>query len=284
MDYIAAVAKQGVFWLENPSRPLAQPWTYHVIDSEIHGIHCTLKADIDGDQRFDLLVNNFESHGAAPNSLTWLEIPPRPREADHWIRHVLAAGDAAGGNHYFGFGDVNGDKRPDVSIGAKGQPFVGGNWFAWWENHAHPKSPWTKHMIANNEIGATNIVPADLNGDGVTDFFATRGHGQGVLWFEGPHWKRHMVDPTLQAPHCLQVLDIDGDGDVDGVTCARLDKLAVWYENDGQGRFTARVVGRDQAAYDIRVLDMDRDKDLDFLIAGQSSANVVWYENPGKKR
>jgi hypothetical protein len=78
----------------------------------------------------------------------------------------------------------------------------------------------------------------------------------------------------------LQVADIDGDGDLDAVTCARLDKLAVWYENDGRGQFTAHVVGRDQAAYDIRVIDMDRDGDLDFLIAGQSSANVVWYEHP----
>jgi hypothetical protein len=78
----------------------------------------------------------------------------------------------------------------------------------------------------------------------------------------------------------LQVADIDGDGDLDAVTCARVDKLAVWYENDGRGRFTAHVVGRDQAAYDIRVIDMDRDGDLDFLIAGQDSANVVWYEHP----
>ena len=276
-DYIAAVARQGVFWLENPRGATDQAWKYHLIDNQIHGIHSTLKADVDGDQQFDLLVNNFEPHGAAPNSLTWLRIPSDPR--DLWHRYVLADGDAAGGNHYFGCGDVNGDGRPDVCIGAKGKPFAGGNWYAWWENHSDPQSPWKKHVIAANQIGATNIVPADLNGDGVTDFFASRGHGRGVLWFEGPNWKPHQVDPTLQAPHCLQVLDIDGDGDVDAATCARLDELAIWYQNDGSGHFTPRVVGRGQAAYDIRVLDMDQDDDLDFLVAGQSSENVVWYEN-----
>jgi hypothetical protein len=252
----------------------------HSIDDEIHGIHCTLKADVDGDGRLDLLVNNFEPHGAAPNSLTWLKTPRDVASAPHWQRFVLARGDAAGGNHYFGFGDVNGDGRPDVSIGAKGQPFEGGNWFAWWANPVDPRQAWKKYIVAENEIGATNIAPADLNGDGKTDFFATRGHGSGVLWFEAPDWRRHEIDATLEAPHCLQVLDIDGDGDIDAATCGRLSKLAVWYENDGQGNFTPRVVGQDQAAYDIRVLDMDGDLDLDFLIAGESSANVVWYENP----
>lgn len=281
-DYIAAVAEKGVFWLENPSNPLQDAWKYHVIDNEIHGIHCTLRADVDGDGRDDLLVNNFEAHGAAPNSLTWLKIPESPREASRWHRHVLADGDAPGGNHYFGFGDVNGDGRGDVCIGAKGETFEGGNWFAWWSNPVDSTQVWKKELIAKNEIGATCIMPSDLNGDGIIDFFATRGHGKGVLWFEGPNWKKHEVDPTLDRPHCLQVADIDGDGDTDAATCARLSKLAVWYENDGQGNFTPRVVGKNQSAYDIRILDMNGDGLLDFMIAGEASKNFVWYEQSKK--
>ncbi len=278
LDYIAAVAKQGVFWLENPANPLEGEWKHHVIDNEIHGIHCTLKADINGDGKNDLLVNNFAVDGAAPNSLTWLDIPPNPR--DLWQRHVLAKGDAPGGNHYFGFGDVDGDGRGDVCIGAKGKPFEGGNWFAWWKNQANPKQPWKKELISDNEVGATCIMPGDLNGDGHMDFFATRGHGKGVLWFEGPTWKKHEIDPSLEAPHCLQLVDVDGDGDLDGATCARLSKLAVWYDNDGHGQFTPRVIGENQAAYDIRAIDMDNDGDLDFVVAGQASNNIVWYEQP----
>ncbi len=278
-DYIGAIPDHDVFWLENPGGSANGPWTFHNIDSEIHGIHCTLRADVNGDGKVDLLVNNFAADGAAPNSLTWLEIPPNPRQADHWIRHVLADGDAPGGNHYFGFGDVDGDGRPDVCVGAKGETFENGNWFAWWKNPSDPTRPWRKNLIAANEIGATNIHPGDLNGDGVQDFLASRGHGKGVVWFEGPNWVKHEIDPTLDGPHCLQLIDMDGDGDLDGATCAKLDKLVVWYENDGKGRFTPRVVGENQAAYDIRVLDMDADGDLDLLIAGQTSTNVVWYEN-----
>lgn len=280
-DFIGAIAQQGVFWLERPEDPEHDVWTYHNIDNEIHGIHCTLKADIDLDGKLELLVNNFAEDGAAPYSLTWLKIPSKPREAESWDRYVLADGDAPGGNHYFGFGDVDLDGRPDVCVGAKGQPFEDGNWYAWWKNPKDPKTSWQKQFISKNEIGATNIWPADINADGVVDFLASRGHGNGVVWFEGPNWTSHEIDPSLAGPHCLQVLDIDGDGDIDAVTCAKEDMLAVWYENDGAGNFTAHVVGTGQAAYDIRALDMDGDKDIDFLIGGQASQNVVWYENPG---
>ncbi len=282
IDYIAAVARQGVFWLENPGQQVPTkadvPWKYRVIDNEIHGIHCTLRADVDGDGKEDLLVNNFEPHGAAPDSLTWLKVPSKPGNGKPWTRYVLAKGDAPGGNHYFGFGDINGDGRGDVCIGAKGKPFAGGNWFAWWQNPADPTRPWKKEVVSTNETGATCMMPADLNGDGVTDLFATRGHGKGVLWFEGPNWTKHEIDPTLEAPHCLQLADIDGDGDMDAATCARLSKLAVWYENDGGGNFTPRVVGKDQSAYDVRILDMNGDQKLDLLVAGEASQNIVWYE------
>ncbi|MDA1273011.1 MAG: VCBS repeat-containing protein [Verrucomicrobia bacterium] len=281
-DYIGAIPNHDVFWLENPGKAGSGTWNYHNIDQEIHGIHCTLKADVNLDGKLDLLVNNFAADGAAPYSLTWLEIPNNPRSAKNWIRHVFADGDAPGGNHYFGFGDVDGDGRPDISVGAKGETFENGNWFAWWKNPQDPTKAWEKRIIAADEIGATNIHPGDINGDGIADFLASRGHGKGLAWFEGPDWKRHTIDPTLDGPHCLQVIDIDKDGDLDAATCAKLDKLAVWYENNGKGQFTAHVVGKDQAAYDIRVLDMDGDNDLDFLIAGQFSANVVWYENPAE--
>jgi len=53
-----------------------------------------------------------------------------------------------------------------------------------------------------------------------------------------------------------------------------------WYENDGKGKFTSHLIGKDQGSYDTRAVDMDEDGDLDVLIAGHGSKNVVWYENP----
>src|SRR5207244_11794497 len=140
--------------------------------------------------------------------------------------------------------------------------------------------PWKKDLVATHEGGATNIQQADVNGDGRTDFIATRGHQRGIVWFEssaaGPEsarWEIHNIDEEIKEPHSLQVLDMDDDGDIDAATCAYGDQVCSWYENDGRGKFTKHVVARNQAAYDLRALDMDRDGDKDLLIAGQQSEN-----------
>jgi hypothetical protein len=180
---------------------------------------------------------------------------------------------------------VNGDGRPDISLAAKGGPQAepnSGEWFAWWQAPVDPTKPWTKRLIAERQPGATNIMPADVNRDGQTDFVATRGHGGGVIWFEAPMWREHVIHETLKEPHSLVVVDMDADGDLDAATCAYGDKKAMWFENDGRGRFTSHLVADDQAAYDIRAVDLDLDGDLDLLIAGQLSKNVAWYENPRK--
>jgi len=283
-DFVGARYMPGlVFWLERPERPAVGPWKYHLVDDEVIGIHGLWVGDVDGDKKPDLLANSAQPKGRFPNSLVWYRIPRDPRSAKGWERYVFADKDAPGLSHYLGLGDVNGDGRPDATSAAKGGPEAApgtGDWFAWWEAPADPRKTWTKHLIADKELGATNIHPADLNGDGKVDFVGSNGHGHGVLWFEAPDWKRHAMHPTLAGAHCLAVTDLDGDGDIDAATCAKDDKLAAWFENDGKGNFTTHIIGRDQAAYDIRAVDMDGDRDVDLLVAGQASKNVVWYENP----
>lgn len=286
LDWIGARYQPGwIVWLEQPARPLEQPWKLRLVDDQLNGIHGLLKGDVDGDGRLDLIANSGQPLQPFPNSAAWLRVPKDSHRAERWERFVFAKQDAPGLSHYFGFGDVNGDGRPDISLAAKGGPQAepgSGEWFAWWEAPADRQLPWTKRLIADRQPGATNIQPADVNGDGKTDFIATRGHGRGVVWFEAPGWQEHTIHATLLEPHSLVVVDMDGDGDTDAATCAYGDKQAWWFENDGKGEFTNHLVATDQAAYDIRAVDMDLDGDLDLLIAGQASKNVVWCENPCK--
>ncbi len=281
-DFIGARYTPGlIFWLERPRDPLRQPWPYHVVDDfangGVHGIHGLITGDVDRDGKPDLIANSAQPTGAFPNSLAWFRAPRSPRSAPRWERNIFADRDAPGLSHYLGFGDVNSDGRPDLASAAKAAG--GGNWFAWWEQPADARKPWVRHMIARDQEGATNILMADVNRDGRTDFIAARGHGFGVAWYEAPHWTPHDIHRALAGPHALAVGDIDGDGDIDAAACAKDSYLAAWFENDGRGNFTTHYVHQDQAGYDIRLIDMDVDGDLDILIAGQESRNVAWYEN-----
>jgi hypothetical protein len=284
-DLDFAGSNSTVFWLECPDDPFTDGlWKYRVVDDEILGTHCLITGDVNQDGKVDLIANSGRSKGTEfTQALTWLEVPTDPHDAKNWFRHVFAPpGEAPDNSHYAGFGDANGDGRPDIAYGAKGNgdPLSGG-WFAWWEQPEDAKAPWRKHLLSAPEIGASNIMPADLNGDDHLDWFATRGHAYGVLWFRGPDFEMIKIDPDFKNPHSLDLADIDGDGDIDAITCSKdPDGHAAWFENSGSGTFTRHDIATNQGSYDTRLCDMDKDGDLDVLIAGHTSRNVVWFENP----
>ena len=291
-DFVGS--NQMVFWLECPDKPFEQDWTFRLIDDEILGSHCLITGDVDLDGKLDLIANSGRPADTPfPNSIVWLQVPQKPKSGTPWTRHVFADKDAPGGSHYLGFGDANRDGLPDAACGAKGgEKFPGGEWFALWEQGRDAKSFGKKRILSDKQPGASNILPGDLNGDGLVDYLASRGHGKGVLWFKAeansikggrfsPDFKPIEIDPIIDRPHSLALADMDQDGDLDAATCGSLATgEAVWYENDGKGKFTRHLLGTNQGSYDLRTVDMDGDRDLDALIAGHHNANLVWFENP----
>jgi hypothetical protein len=278
LDYVVAYFDPGLIrWLQRSADPLRGPWPSHLIDDQLRGVHGLAVGDIDGDGIPDLAANSSLANGSSPESIVWYKRPPALRSATGWDRFILANGDAPGRTHYVTLGDVDGDGRLDAAIAAKNAE--GGNWLAWWQAPSEPRHAWRKHTIATGQLGASNILMGDVNGDGWIDFVASRGHGTGLTWFEAPSWTPHDIDTTLKGPHSLAIADLDGDGDLDAAACATGDFVCAWFENDGRGRFTTHLIQTGQSAYEIRLVDMDLDGDLDVLIAGDRSRNVVSLEN-----
>lgn len=282
MDFVGS--NRMLFWLECPDNPFSDEWVCRMINLDVNGAHCVITGDVDRDGKKDLIANSWrdKNETSIPNSITWFKTPKNPKNGQLWKPNIFANGDAPGRNHYMGFADVNKDGRADIACAAVGHPKVpGGKWFAWWEQPEDPSQKWAKHFLSENDPGASNILPLDLNGDGHMDFLGSRGHSEGVLWFKGPDFKRIEIDMTLSTPHSLAAADLDEDGDVDFVSCSsELGGTAAWYENDGKGNFTKHVIDTNQSSYDIRLVDLDNDGDRDILIGGHYSYNIVWYENP----
>ena len=288
LDVIGTPYSPGrIVWLECPRNPLTDRWNERLIDDQVNGVHGLLVGNVDNVGRLDLLATSAQPTEPFPYSLVWYRIPIDPLSAERWERFVFASGDAPGLSHYLGIGDVDGDGLPDAASAAKGdgtKAGADGEWFAWWRAGKDPTQPWAKEIVSAKQPGATNIHPADVNGDGKMDLIASRGHGLGVVWFEREanmaQWTEHTIDGELREPHCLAAIDLDRDGDIDIATVAYGSERAMWYENDGNGNFKHHLVGENQQAYDIRVIDLDQDGDLDIMVAGRASNNVVWYENP----
>ena len=285
LDFVGSYVR-GLFWLECPNKNATKTsWKMHHITDEIHGVHCIRSFDIDRDGKPDLIANDFTvDKGPYSGSICWLKTSFSKADSINWSIIPIAKGSAPGGSHYFDFGDVNGDGRPDLTLGAKGKPFANGNYFAIFYSPEDPSEPWRREFLpdAGKQTGATHAAPADVNGDGKIDVLASLGHGTGLIWFEAPDWTQNTIDDMMIFPHSTDFGDIDGDGDIDLSTVGFGSKIAAWYENDGTGKFTRRILSINQMAYDTMITDLDGDGDKDILVAGQRSENVVWFENPQK--
>ncbi|WP_169454448.1 FG-GAP repeat domain-containing protein [Catelliglobosispora koreensis] len=117
----------------------------------------------------------------------------------------------------------------------------------------------------------------DLNGDGRMDLIVSGRNGP-VVWYENPHWTRHVIAETALSESGSAAADLDNDGDVDviiGVT---------WYENGASWAPHALFAGNLNMTHDVVVADLNDDGRLDIAMRGESHSTVYVYlqDNPAK--
>ena len=195
-------------------------------------------------------------------------------------------------------GDVDGDG--DLDIAGVGDGFV-----AWWQ--AAPNGGADVDFTVRTLLTAPDGGPwdsgaaiglGDLDADGDLDIVAGSdgAHDANLAWWEnlngdGATWEMHSLTGSIDGVGDLQVVDIDGDGDLDVLGEAAPDQTIAWWENQLVKARSVAFTSLDRSTPDcdsqfecaralsdarqVIAADLDGNGQLDLLAAGTGGAR--WW-------
>ncbi len=290
--------EDGIYWYKNPgNRPWEEnkgweihlPWEAHLLTKTRGRMEMFALHDFDGD--------------GVPEIHSACYVKAEPREIWRFVKgpnrepalELFTLG-TDGGGHGFAFGDVNGDGREDVltEIGWYERPAAG------------PFSgPWKLHRETDlsSMHPSCPFVVKDLNEDGRLDIIFGRGHNVGLYWREQLEpaadgtttWKQHTIDESWSQAHCLQLADLDNDGDEELIAgkCiwahnagdpGAADPPAVYYYtwDKAAGEFTRHTIadkGENIAlGRQFAVVDLNKDGRLDIVAPSKIGLWILFNE------
>jgi hypothetical protein len=206
-------------WYENPKGREGH-WQKHIVvsvtDNESPGF-----ADITGDGKPEILCNS-------EGYFVYAEADWKDASRPWKVHRITPKGNWQRFTHGMGFGDVNGDGKPDLLEST-----------GWWEQPASlaQDSEWKKHEVFFS-TGGSQMHAYDFDGDGDNDVVtALAAHGYGLAWYENVKeggeikFKQHTFmnkEPKenrygvkFSQLHALELVDMDNDGIKDLVTGKR---------------------------------------------------------------
>jgi hypothetical protein len=284
-DVVSVNYRSGsIYWVQHPGESLGE-WKTHLVDSPGPSETGRL-ADLDGDGNLDLLPSGT-------NYAAWYERVPRPDEREgtgfQWVRHNLP--DEAAG-HGVGWGDLDGDGRPDV-VATQG----------WLQGPSDPRRdrwPWRDEFRLHRDVSSPILVH-DVDLDGDADLIWGRGHNIGLYWLEQVFqegrrsWHLHPIDTSWSSAHSLLLADLDGDGRPelvagkrylghDGKDPGEWDPLIVMgyrYVPTRRAWQSLPVSWGGHCGFDLDPACADLDLDGDLDLVAPTRVGLCWLENLG---
>jgi len=232
VDIIAAGKNENAVlgWWESPkdARRLSE-WRWHAL-RPVGWIMSIITVDMDGDGDKDLLCSDRRG----PRSgVFWMENPGKTRAKDKWREHPVGA--AGREVMFISRADVDGDGLEDVISAVKPQEIH------WHRRLSRDGRRWQQSVIPMPADTGTakSVTAGDLDGDGKPEIVfsseSTPEAKSGVmgLRLQNGEWQAFAISGWPGVKYDLvELLDVDGDGDPDVITCEETSNLGVvWFEN-----------------------------------------------------
>lgn len=225
----------AIGWLEAPTAPRrVDAWKWHALRPA--GWTMSIVAtDVDGDGDADALVSDRQGRR---RGVVWLENPGVDEVSGEWTEHRLGAGQHE--PMFLAWTNLTSDPRSDAIVATRNGELL------LFHQPVESSESWTVQRIDNPAGVAWGkaVAVGDVDLDGRLDLVATTNtEGQpdrpSVYWMsygETPtdrRWTAHDISgPEGRKFDLVELLDIDGDGDLDALTCEERENLGVvWYEN-----------------------------------------------------
>jgi hypothetical protein len=217
-------------WWEAPARPRQlSDWRWHRL-REVGWLMSLASSDMDGDGDLDLV---FSDRKGPRTGCFWLENPGTEKIAGPWVEHAIGAGGSEA--MFLSLGDVDGDGLQDVVVAVKPKELL------FLRRLSRDGQRWQTERIQlpENSGNAKAVSIGDLDLDGRADLvFTCEGADKGksgVMWLSKDRaqnkWLPHDISGPDGIKHDLApLLDLDGDGDLDVITCEETKNLVFWYE------------------------------------------------------
>ena len=249
IDLIAAGKGAGcqIGWFQAPDNPrkLAD-WRWHPI-SPAGWVMSLRMLDMDGDGDADVLASDRKG---PLRGCRWLENPgPGPAQREPWKNHFIGGRDKE--VMFLAVADLDADGARDVICAARGAGFL---FFQGSQSNYRSWEPFQIEIPGNTGTGKAVSV-GDIDSNGKPDLvFSCEGAGgekSGLMWLsfdgfpKGKSYTAHEISGSAGIKFDrMELLDIDGDGDLDVLACEESHPVegrrrglgVLWYENPVTGK------------------------------------------------
>jgi hypothetical protein len=239
IDLVVGGTGQGaaVGWLESPANPRdLSAWQWHPL-AQVGWVMSLRSLDVDGDGDLDVVLSDRKG---PRRGCRWLENPgPGEAQKKPWRDHAIgAAGEEV---MFLDTLDADGDGLTDLLV-----PTHDGKLFLLRRKSKAPPAWESRRLAFPPQAGHGKAVRVgDLDRDGLPDFVLTcesSAGRHGALWVgpargfaDPPRFVRSLegpAGPRGYKPDRIELVDLDGDGDLDVMTTEERSGLGViWYEN-----------------------------------------------------